>query len=193
MSSEPYIGSVKTFAFSFPPRGYMTCQGQILSVSQNTALFSLLGTTYGGNGSTTFGLPDLRGRLVNGQGQGQGLPPYQMGQIAGTPTTTLLQSQMPQHIHTFTNNGSTLNAVQTRGTDQAPDTGSQLARAVDPNGGQPQIYVPTGTTGTQVALGGVNVAGTIGIAGGSQPFGIEQPYLTMNFSIAVQGLFPSRN
>lgn len=193
MSSEPYLGSIKTFAFAFPPRGYMLCNGQILAVQQYNALFALLGTTYGGNGQQTFALPNLQGRVVNGQGQGPGLQPYSMGQISGTEQVTLNVNQMPQHTHVFTNT-STLNAVQTKGSVQEPAAGSQLARPIDQTGSVvPLIYVPSGTAGTQVPLGGVNVAGTNSIAGGSQPFSILQPYLTLNFSIATQGLFPSRN
>lgn len=193
MSSEPYLGSIKTFAFAFPPRGYMLCNGQILAVQQYNALFALLGTTYGGNGQTTFGLPNLQGRVVNGQGNLAGGSSYVMGQLAGTEQVTLNVNQMPQHTHAFTNT-STLNAVQTRGTVQEPGIGYQLARPVDQNNAAiPLIYVPADTAGTQVPLGGVNVAGTNSPAGGSQPFSILQPYLTLNFSIATQGLFPSRN
>lgn len=193
MANDPYLGSIATFAFFFPPRGYMLCNGQILPISQYNALFALLGTTYGGNGQQTFGLPDLRGRVVNGQGQGPGLQSYVIGQVAGAESITLTQQQMPQHTHVFTNT-STLNAVQTKGSVQEPAAGSQLARPIDQTGSVvPLIYVPSGTAGTQVPLGGVNVAGTNSIAGGSQPFSILQPYLTMNFSIATQGIFPSRN
>src|SRR4051812_32253713 len=99
MSTEPFIGEIKLLGFNFAPRGYMTCQGQILSIAQNTALFSLLGTTYGGNGQTTFGLPDLQGRFPLSQGQGPGLPPYNMGQVAGTTNVTLTINQMPIHNH----------------------------------------------------------------------------------------------
>lgn len=193
MSSEPYLGSIKTFAFAFPPRGYALCNGQLLSIQQYNALYALLGTTYGGNGTNTFGLPNLQGRTPNGQGTLSGGANYVLGQQAGTEQTTLTLQQMPQHTHTFTNTSS-LNAVQTRGTDQGPSIGSQLARGVDQNSADiPLIYVPTGTAGTQVPLGGVNVAGTNSVVGGSQPFNNLTPYLTLNFSIAVQGLFPSRN
>src|SRR6187431_332959 len=101
MSTEPYIGEIKILAFNFAPRGYMTCQGQILSIAQNTALFSLLGTIYGGNGQTTFGLPDIQGRVPVGQGKGPGLGDYTIGQESGTETTTLISVNMPQHIHTL--------------------------------------------------------------------------------------------
>lgn len=193
MSSEPYIGAIKIFGFGFPPRGYALCNGALLSINQNTALFSLLGTTYGGNGVQTFGLPDLRGRVANGQGQGPGLQSYVMGQVAGAESITLTQQQMPQHTHMFVNT-STLNAVQAKATDQIPAAGSQLARPSLENGTDtPRIYVPAGAAGDSVPLGGVNVAGTNSVVGGSQPFSNLQPYLTLNFSIALQGIFPSRN
>ncbi len=193
MAAEPILGSVHIFGFQYQPRGYAYCNGQLLNISQNTALYSLLGTIYGGNGVNTFGVPDLRGRVPNGQGQGPSLQNYSIGQAAGTETTTLTLLQMPQHTHTFSGSGS-LNAIQTKGTDQAPDSGSQLARGITKNSTDiPQIYVPAGTTGTNVPLGGLNVAGTNGITGGSQPFSNMQPYLTLNYCIATQGIFPSRS
>lgn len=193
MSSEPYLGAIKTFAFSFPPRGYALANGQLLSVSQYTALYALIGTYYGGNGQTNFALPNLQGRTQVGQGQLAGGSNYTIGQAAGTENVTMTQAQMPQHTHLWSNSGSALNAVQVKGTEQAPDTGAQLARLNDPGGNNPVIYVPANTSGAQVALGGLNVAGTNSIAGGSQPLPILQPYLTLNFSVAITGLFPSRN
>src|SRR6266480_4308295 len=97
--SEPFLGEIRTFGFNFAPRGWAQCNGQLLSISQNTALFSLLGTTYGGNGQTTFALPDLRSRVPIHQGQGPGLSQYSIGQSAGNESVTLNQSQMPAHIH----------------------------------------------------------------------------------------------
>jgi microcystin-dependent protein len=193
MAAEPILGSIHVFGFQFAPVNYAYCNGALLNVSQNTALFSLLGTTYGGNGVNTFGLPDLRGRVPNGQGQGPGLQIYSIGQIGGTETTTLTQLQMPQHTHAFTGSG-TLNAVQTKGSAQIPENGSLLSRPTLQSGNDiPQIYVPAGTAGDLIPLGGLNVAGTIGVAGGSQPFSNMQPYLTMNYCIATSGIFPSRN
>lgn len=188
--TQVFLGQINTFGFNFAPRGFATCDGQILAISTNTALFSLLGTTYGGNGQTTFALPDLRGRSPNHQGQGPGLSNYTMGQVAGTENTTLTVNQMPQHTHTAT---GSLNAVQVKATAQAPAIGSLIARSVDTSaiGSTPAIYVPTGTAGTLVALGGLSV--TNAPAGGSQPFSILDPYLTVNMCIALQGIFPSRN
>jgi microcystin-dependent protein len=172
MSTEPFIAEIKLFAFNFSPRGYALCQGQIMSIAQNTALFSLVGTTYGGNGQTTFGLPDLRGRVPIGQGQGPGLSNYQMGQVSGTENTTLLATNMPAHIHT-------LNCSTGAATSTSPTGNFNAATEENPSYGS--------------SVGGNMHPNSIGVAGGSQPFSIMQPYLAMNYSIAVQGIFPSRN
>lgn len=172
MSTEPFIGEVKLLAFNFAPRGYATCSGQIMSIAQNTALFSLLGTTYGGNGQTTFALPDLQGRVPIGQGQGPGLPSYSMGEVSGTPTTTLLSANMPQHTHS-------LNCSTGAATSTSPSGNYIAATEENPS------YSPS--------PGGYMNPSSIGVSGGSQPFSIMQPYLAMNYSIALQGIFPSRN
>jgi len=184
MSTEPFIGEVKLFGFNFAPRGYMTCQGQLLSIAQNTALFSLLGTTYGGNGQQTFGLPDLQGRAPIGQGQGPGLSPYEMGQVGGTESITILTSNMPPHVHTA-------NALSVK-----LKASSGNANGGDPDGTFPAVtvastYADNATAG--VFTGGAVVAGTTDIAGSGYPMGILNPYLCMNYSIATQGIFPSRN
>lgn len=184
MSTEPFIGEVKLFGFYFAPKGYATCQGQILSIAQNTALFSLLGTTYGGNGQTTFALPDLQGRMPIGQGQGPGLPSFSMGQIGGTTSTTILSSNMPPHVHT-------LNAarVQIRSTDANASENS-------PGGNFPATTSASSysdTPGTGQFMGNPVVSGTTDITGGGTPIDIMNPYLCMNYSIAIYGIFPSRN
>lgn len=184
MSTEPFIGEVKLFGFNFAPRGYQTCQGQILSIAQNTALFSLLGTTYGGNGQTTFGLPDLQGRMAIGQGTGPGLPTYVMGEVGGATTTSILTTNMPSHIHT-------LNAVKVQIKASANPASEQ-----DPNGMFPAVTtssIYSDTASPSAFTGGAVVSGTTDIAGGSQPVSILNPYLCMNYSIALQGIFPSRN
>ena len=191
MGTGQYIGEIIIFAGNFAPRGSALCQGQILSIAQNTALFSILGTTYGGNGQTTFALPDLRGRGPVGQGQGPGLSSYSLGQVAGSETTTLTVNQMPAHTHTATAT-STLNASTTKATLQTPVAGAVFGKSVDTTGtAVPVIYCPAGTPAT-VALAG---AGTVtnSITGGSQPFSILDPYLCLNFTIYLQGIFPSRN
>lgn len=171
---EPFIGQIIMFAGNFDIRGYMSCSGQLLSIAQNSALFSILGTTYGGNGQTTFGLPDLRGRVPIGQGQGPGLPDYQLGEVAGAPTTTLISSNMPQHTHA-------LNGVTETGNAPSPQNAFLAATgSLDPE------YRASGTV---VAM----APQSVGIAGGSQPFSLMQPYLAIRYLIAIQGIFPSRN
>lgn len=184
MSTEPFIGEVKLLGFYFAPMGYMTCQGQLLSIAQNTALFSLLGTTYGGDGQVTFGLPDLQGRIPIGQGQGPGLPDYSMGEVAGFDNITLKSGNLPAHIHT-------LNAARVQ-----IKASSNPASEQDPNGMFPavtttSIYSDTPSTGA--FTGGTVVSGTTDSSGGNLPFSIMNPYLCMNYSVATEGIFPSRN
>ena len=173
--SEPFVGQIIMFGGTFAIRGYAFCNGQLLSIAQNQALFAILGTTYGGNGTTTFALPNLQGRVPMHPGQGSGLSPYSLGQTGGTESVNLTTPQMPQHIHTGTLN---LNASTNEATDTEP-TGQYLAV-----GNQ---Y--TNTTNVQM---GANAFQT-GIAGGSQPHENRQPYLAINFLIALTGIFPSRN
>lgn len=187
MSTEPFIGEVKLLGFYFAPLGYMTCQGQILSIATNTALFSLLGTTYGGNGQTTFGLPDLQGRTPIGQGTGPGLPSYDMGEVTGTTSVTLTTANLPQHVHTLNNMHVQVKASTAAAGEQSPD-GTFPATTVASS------YADTATNGTFLGgAAGTAVTGTTDIAGSSYPFGIRNPYLCMNFSIAIEGIFPSRN
>jgi len=180
---DEYLAIIKMFAGNFAPRGFMFCQGQLLAISTNTALFSLIGTTYGGNGQTTFALPDLRSRVPVGTGQGPGLSPIVLGQMAGTENVTILSSQMPAHTHS---------AVVTI----APPVNGESANADTPDGAYPataasQIYNSAPTTGLTAAA--YQAQATIGIAGGSQPVPIRNPYLGMNYIICVSGLFPPRN
>lgn len=183
MSTEPFIGEIKIFGFNFAPQSYMTCQGQILSIAQNTALFSLLGTTYGGNGQTTFALPDLQGRVPIGQGTGPGLPGYTMGQVGGTPTTTLISSNMPIHNHAAT--GINVRIPVTSASEDSSATNNYIGNAVNDTFGP--VASPTASLGAPV------VSGATAMAGGSQPFSIMNPYLAINYSIAIFGIFPSRN
>jgi microcystin-dependent protein len=170
--SSPFLGEVELVAFNFAPRGWALCQGQILSISQNTALFSLLGIQYGGDGRTTFALPDLRGRRIIGQGQGPGLENYNIGDSGGEENVTLTVQQIPQHSH-----GA--NASFAPGTAMTPANNfwsSQNATA---------LY--------STSLSAVNMApGLIGMAGGGQPHDNMQPYLVMNYIISLQGVFPPR-
>jgi microcystin-dependent protein len=175
--SEPFIATIIMFGGNFAPRGWAFCNGQLLSIAQNTALFSLLGTTYGGNGQTTFALPDLRGRVPIHPGQGPGLSSYTLGQQAGTESVTLTPNQMPAHTHSAT---AVLRASTQAANDTLP-TGNYLA-----DGGPYQSATNTTMNANAVAV-------TNGISGNSQPTTIIQPYLCVSFIIALEGIFPSRN
>src|SRR5262245_24052107 len=184
---SPFLGQIQPFGFNFAPRGWAMCQGQLLSIAQNTALFSLLGTMYGGNGQTTFGLPDLRGRSLVGMGQGPGLTNIDQGEVAGSESATLIITQMPAHTHTATAT-STLQGAAEAG-DKANPQGRMLASLpslyyTPPQGGQ--TYVPMFNQGVLTTV-------TVAPAGNSQPIPIRNPYLGMNMCIATQGIFPSRN
>jgi len=185
MSTEPFIGEIKLFGFNFAPKGYMTCQGQILSIAQNTALFSLLGTTFGGNGQNTFALPDLQGRMPIGQGQGPGLPPHEMGEVAGTNTVSILTSNMPAHVHTLSTVKANI-AVNTAVADSNTPESAYLA-----TNNTTALYSEGPESGKFLAP--ATISGTTDIAGSGLPISITNPYLTINYSIAVQGIFPSRN
>jgi len=184
MSTEPFIGEIKILGFNFAPRGYATCQGQIMSIAQNTALFSLLGTIYGGNGQTTFALPDLQGRVAKSQGTGPGLPSYVMGQAAGNTSVSVLTSNLPAHVHSANGITANLPVASGSGTVNSPE-GNYLAQApVD-------MYSTVATAGKN--YGTLAASGATGSAGSSIPLNIENPYLVVNYSIALEGIFPSRN
>lgn len=176
--AEPFLGQIIVVGFNFAPRGYATCDGQIMSIAQNTALFSLLGTTFGGDGQVTFGLPDLRGRVSIHQGQGPGLTPRTMGEVSGQESVTLLSTQMPQHSH--------LMSASTTATTANPAGGVPAAPFVDASGDAVKAYAAT-SSGASLS------AAAVGTAGGNQPHANMQPYLTVNYSIALEGIYPSRN
>jgi len=165
--AEPFLGEIKLMSFIFPPKGWALCDGQFLPINQNQALFSLLGTTYGGNGQTTFALPNLRGRVPIHMGNG-----HTLGEAAGTESVTINLQTMPQHFHLM--NGST---VASGGNDNP--AGRFLGSAGN-------LYH------TPASLTTMNPA-TIGNTGGSQPHENRMPFLTLSFCIALQGIFPSRN
>jgi microcystin-dependent protein len=183
--TEPLIAEIRMFAGNFAPRGWAFCQGQLLAISQNTALFSLLGTTYGGNGQTTFALPDLRGRVPVGTGQGPGLNNVILGEMSGAPTHTLITTEMPAHNHAIS---ATLNASSTSAATGNPNNAyPAISRSISP-------YISASASPPiDLAMAPGAISATASIAGGSQPFSIMQPYLGMNFIIALQGIFPSRN
>lgn len=196
--NEPFLGAILAFGFTFNPRGWQTCSGQLISIAQNTALFSLLGTTYGGNGQTTFALPDLRGRSMVGVGNGPGLTPIVYGQVGGTETTTLTINNMPQHNHQLVpgvnagqvNLALTANAATGGAIANDTDNGTNSFAA---GGSTPNIYSEPGTGTTKI--GGITstISGSTSIVGGSQAFSIRDPYLGINLCIAMEGIFPSRN
>jgi len=180
MASTPILGCVYIFAGNFAPRGYQLCQGQLLPISQNSALFAILGTTYGGNGTTTFALPDLRGRAPIGAGQGPGLPDVLLGEIAGTQSVTILTSNLPPHTHAVlaTNSGGSL-----------PNPGGNvLAPGFDTNGNATTDYAPPTPPPTAPMA-----PQSIGLTGSGIPISVQNPFLGINYIIAVQGIFPSRN
>jgi microcystin-dependent protein len=173
--AEPYIGEIKIVAFNYAPKGWATCSGQTLSIQQNTALFSLLGTTYGGNGVQTFALPNLQSRVPVHFGQGPGLSDYTLGQTGGAETVTLTSTQMPTHTHLLNGTTGTANKRPPAGHTFAADTAS-IANFYAAPANQLALAAPSVTT-----------------AGGSQPHANLQPYLAVLFCIALVGVFPSRN
>ncbi|MES2821620.1 MAG: tail fiber protein [Pseudomonadota bacterium] len=181
--SDPFIGEIRMVGFNFAPRGWALCQGQIMSIAQNSALFSLLGTAYGGNGQTTFGLPDLRGRSPVGPGQGPGLSPITQGEVSGSENVSLLATNMPMHSHPTS---VEVAGVATKPTTVPSATNNVLGAS---SGGPGSASIWSTDLATPVAMAGV-VSGT---AGGSQPFAIRNPFLGINFAIALEGIFPSRN
>ena len=174
--SEPFVGEIRMFAGNFAPRGWAFCDGQLLAVSQNDALFSLLGTIYGGDGRTTFGLPDLRGRVPIHAGSGPGLSPRRLGAKAGTENETITVNQQPSHDHTFNATGSVANSVQPVGN--APAATAAIDFYIDaPNAFDPQ---------------NMNSAAVTSV-GGSRSHTNLQPFLCINFIVALVGIYPSQN
>ena len=171
--ADPFVAEIRIFPFNFAPKGWAFCNGQLLPISQNTALFSLLGTTYGGDGKSTFGLPDMQGNAPMHPGQGGGLSLHDLGEMSGSETVSLLQSEMPSHSHA-------LNASQGDGTERTP-ANQLLATGI----GISQYQMP-GPTAAALSWNAVAPAG------GNQPHNNMQPYLTLNFCIALQGVFPPR-
>ena len=179
---EEYIGIVKLFAGNFAPRGWAFCNGQLLSIAQNTALFSILGTTYGGDGRTTFALPNLNGRVPVGTGQSTAGSNYTLGAMAGQENVHLTQTQIPQHTHSLQANAG-VGSVNT-------------AENNFPAGGQVQIErgSPVYPTNSFATSGGTQMnPQAIGVAGGSQPHSNMQPFLAMNYIICMMGIYPPRD
>jgi microcystin-dependent protein len=173
--ADPFVAEIRIFPFNFAPKGWAFCDGQLLPISQNTALFSLLGTTYGGDGKSTFGLPDMQGNAPMHPGQGQGLSDHFLGEASGVPSVTLLNTEIPVHQHG-------LIASNQPGEDPTPDPTRAIARSVGAN-----LY-QTNAASNLVQLAPQALSPT----GGGLPHNNMQPYLTLNFNIALQGVFPPR-
>ena len=191
---DQFLSTILIWPPNFAPSGWALCAGQVMSISQNTALFSLIGTMYGGDGVQTFQLPDLRSRVPLGAGQGTGLSPYIVGQSGGTENVTLTISALAAHTHTATPAGlsATVPAVTTGGTTNQPTPSVALATPTDAARNPLNIY--SNATPTQnLAPGTVTGSIPVGSAGGGQPHANIQPYLAVNYIIALQGIFPSRN
>jgi microcystin-dependent protein len=171
-AQTPLVGEIKMVGFNFAPVGYAMCEGQLLSISQNTALFSLLGTQFGGDGIHTFALPDMRSRVPMGQGTGIGLSPRVIGEVGGQENYTLTISQLPAHSHP-------LQASIVEATVVSPDGASLAAKA----------RVPLYTSGSPTVM--MNAA-SVGSTGGNQPYPVLPPYLVVTFIIATEGIYPSR-
>lgn len=179
--SQPFIASIEPFPYNFAPYGWAMCQGQLLPIQQYAALFSLLGTYYGGNGTSNFALPNLQSRVAVGMGTGQGLSPYTIGEATGTESVTLLTSTMPAHTHLVT--------VVANGADIVADAQSPSG-AVWGTDGSEMFYTAPGGTPAIMDQKGLNV--TAQPTGGSQPHENRMPILALNYCIALQGVFPSR-
>lgn len=173
--AEPFIGQITPVGFNFAPRGFAFCNGQLQSIASNTALFSLLGTTYGGDGKVTFALPDLRGRTPIHQGQGPGLPDYVMGEMSGIENVTLIQTEIPMHTH--------LVNADNAGTGVADPKGA--FPAAEPSGQGITAFTATANTTMNVMM--------IGVTGSGVAHNNLQPLLTVNYIIALEGIFPARN
>ena len=173
--SDPFVSEIRIFPFAFAPHGWAFCNGQLLPITQNTALFSLLFTNYGGDGLSNFALPNLQGRVPMHPGQGQGLSNHVLGETGGSDAVALVESQIPIHTHT-------LSASTSPAVSRLPGAGVSLARSRNGNAYQD-------TPGNQVTMN----ANTLATAGQSTPHNNMQPYLTLNFCIAMQGVFPARS
>jgi microcystin-dependent protein len=183
--SNVYLGQIVMFAGNFAPRGFAFCNGQLLSIAQNTALFSLLGTYYGGNGTTTFALPNLQSRISLHQGQGPGLAYYAIGQSAGAPNVTILTTTMPSHPHV-------LNATTPQATANTIGNTLLPAQPTASLSGNPTFYIHP-VQGQPAPVQHTLAAAACGPNGGSQPHSNLMPTLCITFIIALQGIFPSRN
>ena len=178
---DEYLGMIKIFGGNFAPRGWAMCQGQLLSISQYTALFAILGTTYGGNGQVTFALPDMRGRAPIGFGQGAGLSDYELGETLGKESTTLTLNNLPPHNHPMTG------TVQIQANDSSADADGPIGAYLGTPGSP--IYSSSQNSFIADPLVTLNT----GIMGNSYPVAFQQPLMAVNYIICLEGLFPSRD
>lgn len=181
MFVDPYLATITNFAGNFAPMNWMLCNGALLSIAEYTALYSLIGTTYGGDGMNTFALPDLRGRYAIHAGQGPGLPLYNLGEAAGSENTTLLSLNLPAHNHAV---------IQVTGT---PGAQSDAGNASSPAGAVPAAIDTRYSNVSDGALQPTVVMATTGVSGANSPVSNIAPYLAMNYLICVEGIFPSRS
>lgn len=174
---DPFVSEIRIFGCNFAPNGWAQCAGQVIAISSNTALFSLIGITYGGNGTTTFGLPNLQGQAAIGQGQGPGLSTYVIGQPVGTEMVTLQSGQAGPHTHA-------VDCFNAEGTDNSPNNTLLATSGTDSRGN----FVYTSSPGTTIGMNPQQ----LGLTGGGAPHNNMSPYLTLNYCIALQGVFPQR-
>ena len=178
--TDAYVGEIRLFPFNYAPKNWALCNGQIISIQQNTPLFAIIGTYYGGNGTTTFALPNLQGRVLIGQGQRPGGSDYVLGEVAGVTSVTLSTTEMPAHNHALNANTGAGTVLAAAGNElSAPSTG----------GRRPVAGAAYNSADPNVTLSPL----TLGLAGSSQPHNNMQPYLTMSYCICQYGIFPSRN
>lgn len=208
---DPFIGEIQMVGFNFAPRGWVICDGRLLPIRQYTALFALLGTTYGGDGINTFAVPDLRARVPIGQGAGPGLTPYNMGQMGGAEFQTLTIGNLPAHTHTATVGGSAtgkIMATNDAGTTSdplggifaKPMSGATPVKEYKPVPGPIDLTNSTqlaanhmaSMTNSTVLVDPTNIRVNNGVTGGSMPINLMQPYVTVNYIMAVEGIFPAR-
>lgn len=185
---DEIIGTIKIFGFNFAPRGWMTCQGQTLAIASNSALFSLLGTTYGGNGTTTFALPNLQGRAPIGFGTGPGLPTYQLGQTGGSNSVAMDASHLPTHTHNASATSTSTLFAESAGPSGQNPNGKMLATG--------QFYTdPVAANNRAMAPDSVTTTTTVSVmpAGAGLPIDVTNPFLAVNYCVCLEGVYPSRN
>lgn len=192
---DPFLGEITQGAWNFAPKGWAICNGATLQIQQNVSLFSLIGASFGGNGSTSFCLPNAAGRVLVGTGPALSGQTYTIGQGGGSETTQITIAQMPAHNHPPVTTSGTLTALSNVPREQlsnTPSPGAFLANTADPEtGGKPSIYAPAGTTGASVNLAGIGAPAT-GVAGGGLPLSLMQPFLAVTTVIAMTGIYPNR-